>query len=391
MKSIWTKIDRIVYILAAIVLGYLITLGISNLGNKAKGPLGGLAEKIEDFTYDIEARVVVQGKERSRQKQLSWFAPIAQNKASLMSQKNLLLGASDNFVRDSYETILALEDSLRINFPLIHIYAAWGSKPEQQFPALEAKVIADLGSVPVITWEPWVSDFDVKSMGLPEEMKAPKNSMFKVAEGHYDSYIKEWARKAKVFGKPFYLRWGHEMNDPTRYPWGAEKNQPQDYINAWRHVHAIFKAEGVDNVIWVWSPHLSYGPMNAYYPGAEYVDMVGCTVLNYGNAVFWSDWWSFDQIFGTHYQELSAFAKPIMIAEFASLTEGGNRNIWYRESINQVYDKYTNVKALLFFNYSDDKTVTDRSLNWSIHEDAQVLKELRNKITTVDSIAMQRL
>lgn len=383
MKAVWKKIDRIVYVLLAIALAYLLFYGITKLSEKAQGPLASMADRIEEWTYNLEHKAMVQAKEDSRSNGLAWFQPIANSKNSLLAYNSLLLGISDDFTPNSYETMMTMEDSLGIHFSLIHFYVAWGSKPEQQFPMLEAKVISDLGSVPVITWEPWVTDFDVNRMGLSKEMNTPQNSMWKVAQGNYDTYIREWAQKAKRFGKPIYLRWGHEMNDPTRYPWGAEKNKAADYVRAWQHVHDLFGEEGANNVIWVWSPHLSYGSIDRYYPGDAYVDMVGCTVLNYGTTVNWSDWWSFEQIFGTHYQAISAFQKPIMIAEFGSVADGGDRVAWYRDAMQQVADRYKNVQALLFFNYAEDRTVTDRALNWSIDQDREVLQEVKNKLSNV--------
>lgn len=380
MKLIWKKIDRIVYWSIAILLGYTLTLLVSKLGEKAKGPIDNLADNIENSIFDLESKVIVKQKENSRMEKFDSLSQIINNRDKILQQSQLLLGASDKHIKDSYEKIFDLEDSLNTTFPLIQIYTAWGSKPEQQFPMLEAKTISTLGSIPVITWEPWVNDFDVKTMGLTPEMNNDKNSMYNVSKGYYDSYIRSWAKKAKVFGKPFYLRLGHEMNDPTRYPWGAEKNLSEHFIMAWRHVHDIFKEEGVNNIIWVWSPHLSYPPIKKYYPGDEYVDMVGCTVLNYGKAISWSDWWSFEEIFGTHYEELSSFKKPIMIAEFGSLPEGGDRSIWYKDAINLVYEKYKNVKALIFYNYSEDKTIANRSFNWSINDDKKVIEELKKKI-----------
>ena len=79
----------------------------------------------------------------------------------------------------------------------------------------------------------------------------------------------------KLFGQPLFIRFGHEMNDPYRYSWGPQNNTPEDFIAAWKHMVDYFKAEGVDNVIWVWSPHIAYGLFEEYYPGDDYVDWVG--------------------------------------------------------------------------------------------------------------------
>jgi hypothetical protein len=64
----------------------------------------------------------------------------------LRNPPEILLGAFDNQNKESFESTINLEDTLKTTFPLIHIYTAWGSKEEQQFPALQVKAILELGS-----------------------------------------------------------------------------------------------------------------------------------------------------------------------------------------------------------------------------------------------------
>lgn len=55
------------------------------------------------------------------------------------------------------------------------------------------------------------------------------------------------------------------MNDPYRYPWGPQNNDPSEFVAAFRHVHDVFDSVGASNVIWIWSPHLTYGKFKEYY------------------------------------------------------------------------------------------------------------------------------
>jgi len=119
----------------------------------------------------------------------------------------------------SLETLLKLEQVLGTTFPLIHFYTAWGDKPEQQFPQKLVTTIWNLGSVPVITWEPWLVDFEnVKHPHLPLREQRDNKGLAAIARGEYDFYIDQWAKDAAAFGKPIFLRPFHEMNDPYRYP-----------------------------------------------------------------------------------------------------------------------------------------------------------------------------
>jgi beta-mannanase len=185
---------------------------------------------------------------------------------------------------------------------------------------------------------------------------------------------------AKNYGRPFYLRMGHEMNEPYRYPWGPQNNSPQEFVAGWQHVHDVFTQVGATNVIWVWSPHPAYGYFDAYFPGTQYVDVVATGILNFGTSTSWSKWWTFDELFGQHYKELAAFNKPMMIAEFGSLKTGGDRTKWFGEAFRDFKKKYSLVNSIVFFHYKGDKTTSDKTVNWHIKDDPKVTAEIRKQI-----------
>jgi len=166
------------------------------------------------------------------------------------------------------------------------------------------------------------------------------------------------------------------MNDPYRYPWGPQNNSAKEFKAAWRHIRNVFNSVGAKNVIWIWSPHPAYGYFDAYYPGDQYVDYVGISVLNYGTVAVWSQWWSFEEIFGKHYKELAKFNKPLMFTEFGCLNVGGSRPKWYGQALASIPVNYPKVKALLFFHYSNDKTTTQQPLNWYIKNDTGVIRSI---------------
>jgi hypothetical protein len=107
-----------------------------------------------------------------------------------------------------------------------------------------------MGSIPVITWEPWLTDFDAESYPhLRKVENRDKGGMADVAKGEYDTYIQNWADDARSTGRPIFIRLGHEMNDPYRYPWGPHNNSAKNFIAAWRHVHNLFVGAGATNVM----------------------------------------------------------------------------------------------------------------------------------------------
>jgi hypothetical protein len=375
MKQI---IFRFAVLFTALALGTMLFVGLLYAGDKSKGPLQDIFSNVRSEVAQMEKKLL--DPRESRSQSLLWFNQFRNNAAMINSVDTLLLGAYDDATYESFENIVALEDSLKTKLPVISIYTAWGSKKDQVFPQLRAQAIYDLGSIPMITWEPWLNDFDPQTFSWNAgALNKNKGGLKAIAEGKYDAYIDKWALDARKFGLPFYLRWGHEMNDPYRYPWGQQNNGSDDYIHAWQHVVKRFRALGAKNAVWVWSPHPAY-TFSEFYPGNEYVDWVGLTALNYGSVATWSRWWSFGQIIGNAYKGVASYNKPVMLTEFGCLTVGGDRAQWFREAFASLPREYPKIKAVIFFHAAGDATVSYKSLDWSFESDVKVLNSVRKSI-----------
>jgi hypothetical protein len=375
MKTILIRISRII---VALGLGSLLFIVLSYAGAKSKGPLDDMALMLNKNLATIEKNIV--DSRSSRAATLQWFDKYRHNKALLNKPETMLLGAYDDHTVESYESIISLENALETQLPFISLYTAWGGKRTQVFPVLRAQAIYDLGSVPLITWEPWLDDFDPQLYPVgTDELLKNKNGLKSIAEGKFDTYIDKWANDAKKFGAPFFLRFGHEMNDPYRYPWGPQNNKPEDFIAAWKHVRERFHKLGADNAVWVWAPHPAYTCME-FYPGDEFVDWIGTTTLNYGTVATWSQWWSFDDTFGKFYSEMSKRKKPIMITELGSLSVGGERAKWFEIAFESLKVKYPDVKSIIFFHVANDNTTTYKSLDWSFINDEPVISALKHSV-----------
>ncbi|HUE77205.1 MAG TPA: glycosyl hydrolase [Longimicrobiales bacterium] len=354
-----------------------LVLGLTRLGSLSEGPLSFALRTVGSMVGRVEGGIIQRIRGPGRTAELAWLEPLRSVSDSLRQPDRLLFGAYTDGVPSTLEGITDLERSLATTFPLIQLYTAWGDEPAQHFPRRVLDAIATLGSIPVVTWEPWLSTFEPRlHPQLPLRAERDRNGLSGVARGDYDFYIDAWAREAAAFQRPILVRFAHEMNDPYRYPWGPHNNAPQDFIGAWRRVVDRFRAAGATNVLWVWSPHVAYAGYEVYWPGDDYVDWVGTGVLNYGTVAYWSGWWSFQEIFGTRYDFLAGFGKPIMIAELASLTVGGDRADWYRQAFSDL-GRYPAVRALLFFHVDDDRTVTRQALDWSFAGDSTTLTAVR--------------
>jgi hypothetical protein len=374
-----TVLKRFGSFFIALGIGVLIFILLLYAGNYSRGPLQDLLYTVSNKVAEVEKNIMDSREKRS--KAMLWFNELRNNKTILNKTDTILLGAYDDATLESYENIIAVEDSLRIKLPVISIYTAWGSKKDQVFPLLRVQAIYDLGSIPMITWEPWLNDFDPAEYPWnANTFNKNKGGLKAIAEGKYDVYIDKWAAGARKFGLPFYLRWGHEMNDPYRYPWGQQNNTPEDFIAAWKHVVNRFKAAGASNAIWIWSPHPAY-VFSEFYPGEEYVDWIGYTALNYGTVATWSQWWSFKEIIGKAYNELSVYNKPMMLSEFGSLEVGGDRQQWYKEALASLPKDFPMVKAVIFFHAASDATVSYKALDWSFVHDEKVIKGIREAVS----------
>ncbi len=376
------KIKRFAFVSGATVFGIVLVLIFVFLGKQSSGPISEILSTLGGKVVDMEHSILMKGREPVRSKELAWFDKYRNNTAMLRHPDTILLGVYDNNYLSSFDNILKFDKMLKEPLSLIQIYVAWGDKENEKFPMLYAKAIYDLGSTPMITWEPWLNDFDREEHNLPKTADANKSGMAAVAKGEYDFYIKAWAEDLKNFGHNVFIRLGHEMNDPYRYPWGPQNNKPEEFIAAWQHVITVFRKLGVHNVLWVWAPQPSYLHYKEYFPGKNYVDWVGVGALNYGTVAPWSKWWTFKEIFGNYYDSLNVFKKPLMITEMGSLTVGGKRDAWFKNAFDSLPEKYPDLRAVLFFNDNSDNTTLNKSLDWSIVNDSATCKVIHQTIRT---------
>jgi len=132
-----------------------------------------------------------------------------------------------------------------------------------------------------------------------------------IARGDSDAYLKAYAKAVKAFGARIALGFGHEMNGGW-YQWGWGHVPPATFIAAWRHIHNIFAAANVTNVIWVWTINRAVHPPHLWWPGKKYVNWVGIS----GYYRHPDDRWA--HVFNSTLANVAKFSsKPILIAETA--------------------------------------------------------------------------
>ncbi|MBO0728212.1 MAG: glycosyltransferase [Acidimicrobiaceae bacterium] len=166
-----------------------------------------------------------------------------------------------------------------------------------------------LGRVPIVTLEPWPWEID----GMTAQ-----TLLTDLTVGRYDSAIQSIARTMDSLApQVIYLRFAHEMDlSDGRWPWG--QGNPTAFIAAWRHVVQKFRAaDKHHNVRMVWSP-TGHGPSYEYYPGSDFVDVIGCTVLaaeEWISLVGPLNSQSFADVVQDPYKFASHVGKPLIVAE----------------------------------------------------------------------------
>ena len=251
-------------------------------------------------------------------------------------------------------TSLPANLGLEKNFKVVSLYEAWYPESILYFKDSLLNDIANKGKIPMITWEPWVSSFPESKDN--DDLKNERKAMAAIASGTFDDYLKAYANKVYQYGKPIFIRFAHEADNPA-YPWsGKGGNTAEEYKAAWEHVTKIFRESLATNVTWVFTPW-SRTSITTHYPGREFVDWVGITCLNYGLGAHDSTWRSFKDIYQPVRADLLKLRKPVMLAEFGSTNYGGSNVDWLIDAADLIKNHYTEIKSAVLFN-------SDRDRNW---------------------------
>lgn len=257
---------------------------------------------------------------------------------------------------------------------VVNWYEDW---PSTGFSSSNFTVVASRGEMPLLSWNPCHSGLTIGGNPCSDALIAGTASG---GVGVADTYLHQFARAAAVWGKPFYLRFAWEMNGTwSPYGVGVNGNTAADYIAMWRHVHAIFAAEGAADVRWLWCPNVLGGAsdFSSMYPGDAYVDDVGLDGYNWGTSQTWSMWTSFATIFGASYNELTAMtSKPVIIAETASSEIGGDKASWITEGfLSDVPARFPRVKAIVWFD-------ANKETDWRVNSSASSLTAYQQVATS---------
>jgi Glycosyl hydrolase family 26 len=244
------------------------------------------------------------------------------------------------------------------------LWSQWGNRNGQSdcvpgqgtcsFPTDAATWVAAEGAVPMIFWEP------VRHGALnPCEFSDHR----RIANGAHDDYIRAWARAAKAYNRTVLVRFAHEING-AYFPWGL-KNTPgtpsalcndtaSDYKAGWRRIVGIFRSVGATKVKFVWTVAKSTckggcNPYDDFYPGNSFVHYVGFSNFNWG--AYSGKWVPMVSGVSEVMVKFRQFTrKPVIVAENATNTFGGDKPGWIRAGYEAVYRRWPQIRAIVYLN-----------------------------------------
>jgi mannan endo-1,4-beta-mannosidase len=178
---------------------------------------------------------------------------------------------------------------------LVGYYSGWAEK----FPSSFAQKLHSHHQIPYVQIDPTYA------------------TVSQIAAGTYDAYLQTYADSVRDFGHAVVIGFGHEMN-ASWYSWGYEHKDvpPATFVAAWRHIVTLFRADGADNVTWLWTINVDTpnktGPIAEWWPGKAYVTWVGI------DGYYTSPKDTFSSVFGRTIDQVRRITNfPILLSETA--------------------------------------------------------------------------
>jgi mannan endo-1,4-beta-mannosidase len=247
-------------------------------------------------------------------KVLKWLAGLREDKRVVCGQ-HICCGWDLATAYATYVTALSTEPR---NYPALLgadlVYGVW-SDPGQNSTLIEHWNSGGLITLSWHAYNPWTGNglewtggkSGDKNIGDLADLYTPGNDAYDMWHADMDRKA-EWLDELQKAGVVVLWRPFHEMNGC--WTWWACRDQTK-FINLWRDMFDYFTDDkGLNNLLWVYAP--SRGPVTYaaeyYYPGDDYVDIVGLDYYLYENTL--------EPIHERGWPELKALGKPMALTEF---------------------------------------------------------------------------
>jgi hypothetical protein len=251
--------------------------------------------------------------------------------------------------------LAAFEAKFGRKFDIIHYYFGWGSEFNQALSP------------------------NVPSRDLMFSWKPDGPTVASIVTGDQDQYIDSFAHQAAAYGHPVFLRFAWEMNGSWMdYSSSANGPDATGYILAWQHVVSRFRMASASNVRFIWCPNEDDSPnvegnhLENYWPGEDWVDILGFDGYNWSNQEPTrgdGSWRTFEQVCASPYARLADLSPdlPIWVCELGTTEAdagdppGATKQRWFLDMF--ATQKYPRLQAVVYF--SEDDTTSVRR-DWRI-------------------------
>jgi mannan endo-1,4-beta-mannosidase len=212
--------------------------------------------------------------------------------SSLPSQAASYLGVFEKGTTPSAQQVAEFGKLAGKQPNLVGYYSGWSEKFQFSF----AERVFSQGQTPYVQIDPTFA------------------SVSAIAAGVYDGYLTTYADSVRDFKHSVVIGFGHEMND-KRYLWGYGHVPARTFVAAWRHIVTLFRAQGAENVTWLWTLQAETnqtGSIAQWWPGNSYVTWVGID----GYYMHPND--TFGSVFGQTINDVRVLTnRPILLSETA--------------------------------------------------------------------------
>ena len=242
------------------------------------------------------------------------------------------------------------------NVQIEHLFLPW---EDVYLPSLlDADQYAfDRNRAVLVTIEPWT--WVRSDRNTPEALKAG------ISSGEYDHLMRDICVTLNEMQSAVTVRWAQEMDDTSsQFIWSGWK--PETYINAYRRMIDLCR-EVAPEITVMWSP-LGFESMTKYYPGDDYVDLVGLSAFGlqkYEEAEFGRAL-SFTDVLGPRYDRALQYDKPIVVPELGYVGDADYVESW-ESAVRQSYTRFPDLVGVVYFNQKEVYPWPDYSLpDWRI-------------------------
>ncbi|MFC6488400.1 glycoside hydrolase family 26 protein [Nitratireductor sp. GCM10026969] len=225
------------------------------------------------------------------------------------------------------------------NSEVEHLFLPWEDVDLSTLSIADAYA-RERGRSLLITIEPWSWSIDWRLS--PEELYRG------IANGAYDANMAAICTEISKLESPVVIRWAQEMDEiDNQFTWAHWR--PQEYVAAYRRSVTECRKH-VKDARFMWSPKGNEG-LEAFYPGDEYVDIVGLSVFGYqtyDQGETGRDW-TFMERLAPGYERAVGFGKPIWVAELGYEGDRSYVRNW-AENVAKPHPQFPELVAVVYFN-----------------------------------------